>query len=307
MIINRLSFPDFFMETMLPSLRAVIANKFKAKKKMIPDLFQVMNSDGSIEQFSGFSGLGYASEVSELGDIREDAPVQEFASTFVHRTFALALSFSRETVEDDKHRLIRRSTEELADSVVETTEIDGANVINLGFSTAGYDGQPLFSANHPQSKRGGVQSNILSVAADLSVSSLQSALIDWMTMRRSNGHLVSLPTPRLLVSANGHFNAHEILKGTYRSDTANNTVNAFRYGEQGPIESIMSWARITNPKFWGLFAPPGQTGLVWFWRVKPYQYPFRDDKSQRAGVAIRYRKSQGWESYLGTYASPGAS
>lgn len=305
MIITSNNFPDWFSENALPFLRKTIANKFKAKKKIVPMVFDERDSTNPMEQVSGFSGLGYAAQIDETGEIPTDAPVQEFDVTAKHRTFGLAVEYSRDMFEDDKWRIINRAAIELANSVAETCEVDGASIFNLGFSTNGYDQVPLFSLNHPLVKGGGVQANTLSAPADLNVTSLQAALTDWATMRRSNRHHIELPTPRLLVAANNHWNAHEILKGQWRSDTANNTVNAFKYGETGPVEQIITWAKLTNPKFWALLAPPEQTGLFWYWRVKPYQFPFKDDRTQRAGIAIRYRKVQGWEDYLGTYASPG--
>lgn len=307
-MIIRGNFSDFFFETALPAMRAIVRQNYKKKRKVYREVFAMDSSDRSIEQFSQISGVGLAVEISETGEARMDQPVQGYDSLFRHRKFGLGVEISQEMVEDDKFGLVRQMTTDLADSVDETVNIDAASTFNNGFSGSylGPDGVALFSASHPLVKAGGVQSNILSVAADLDVTSLELALTDWETMKRHNGHQITLPTPRLLATAANRWNAHEILKGSWRSDTANRTTNAFQYAEEGPVDKILVWSYLTDPDAWFLVAPPEQTGLVWFWRRKPYQQGFADDRTERGGNIIRYRKSHGWKDYLGVYGTPGA-
>lgn len=307
-MIIRGNFSDFFFETALPAMRAIVRNQYKLKRKMYRDIFDIDTSDRSIEQFSQMSGVGLAAEITEAGEVRTDQPVQGFDSLFKHRKFGLAVEMSQDMVEDDKWGLVRQITTDLADAVDETIEIDAASTLNNAFSGSflGPDAVALCSASHPQVKAGGVQSNILSVPADLDVTSLELALTDWETLKRSNGYHASLPTPRLLAAPANRWNAHEMLKGSWRSDTANRTINAFQHGENGPIDQILIWAKLTDPDAWFLLAPPAQTGLKWFWRRRPYQQGFADDRTERGGNAIRYKKSHGWNDYLGVYGTPGA-
>jgi len=302
------NFSDFFFETMLPALNSVVWQNYKAKTKMVPRLFQIEGSERSIEQFSQVSGVGLLAEIPETGEVRTDQMMQGFDSLFKHKRFGLGIETSRDLVEDDKIGLVRRGASELGLSATETQEIDGASTFNNAFSGSfvGPDAVALCSASHPLFKVGGVQSNTLSVAADLDVTSLELALTDWETQRKANGHQISLPTPRLLAAPANRWNAHEILKGSWRSDTANRTVNAFQYGEHGPVDDILIWPKLTDPDAWFLVAPPDSTGLIWFWRVKTYTRGFFDDRTERGGTIVRYKKSHGWYDYLGVYGSPGA-
>jgi phage major head subunit gpT-like protein len=308
------NFSDYFFETALPANNAVIWQAYKQKPMLYKSLFQVETSNRSIEQHSQVSGVGLFSEIPEGGEVRTDQPIQGFDKTFRHRRYGLAVEMSRDLVEDDNFGLVKRQNIELGLSCNETIEIDAATTFNYAFTTtgpdgvtnssAGPDGKALCATDHPLWKAGGTQSN-LGTAADLDVDALDLALVAWETMKRANGHLVGLPTPRLLVAPANRLNAHEILKGMDRSDTANRTINAFKYGENGPVDDILVWARLTDSDAWFLVAEPSQTGLIWYWRVKPYTKGFFDDRTERGGTAMRYKKSHGFTDYLGVYGNAG--
>ena len=306
-MIIRGNYADLFFETALPAINAVLWQAFKKKPKMYDKLFSVESSSRSIEQFTAVSGVGLFTEIPETGEVRFDQPVAGFNCTFKHKSFGLGVEFSKELIEDDKWAQVRRASAELGNSADETTEIDAASTFNNAFSASflGPDAVALCSTAHPLYKAGGTQTNTLAVAADLDVTSLEIALTDWELTRKANGQLVRLPTPKLLVGANNRWNAHEMLKGQFRSDTANHTVNAFKWGEDGAVDEIVVWPRISSGDAWFLVAPPASNGLVWFWRIKPESHPIFDERTLRGGTWMRYRKSHGWNDFYGVYGSPG--
>lgn len=301
-------FSDFFFEGALPSLNHIVKQAYAKKKKLMPMLFEQAASDRSIEQVTSTSGLGLLREITEGGEVQVDTAVQEFDFTFRHKKWGLAIEYSQELFEDDKFRLINSKMEELGQSAAETIEIQAASVFNNGFAggPVGPDGVVLFSASHPMVKSGGLQSNLLTVAADLTVTSLELALVDWENTKRSNGHDLQLPTPSILAAPVNRFNAMQITKGDMRSDTANHTINAFKYSETGPVDNVMIWSKLTDPDAWFLVAKPSDNGLLWYWRKKLYRKAFADDRNERAGTALRYRASYGWESFYGVFGTPGA-
>jgi len=303
-------FTDFFFSTALPALYQISKDEFDDIAKQLPNLFSVESSDRSIEQTSQVSGLGLLRRLGEGGEVETDQVLQGFSKTFQHEDYGLSVEYTRQIFRDDKIRLIKHAAAELGRSAAYTPEIQAAEVFNQAFNSGadylGPDGKSLCATDHPLIKSGGTQSNALSVAADLTVTSLQAALVDWMKTRRSNGQYVQLGTPRVMVAAENHFNIHEILKGQWRSDTANHTVNALHYGKTGPVEEIISWELLTDPDAWFLVAKPGRSGLVWFWREKMRRSTFKDDRNERAGYAIRYAASWGWHDFHGVYGTPGA-
>ncbi len=301
------NFSDFFLETMLPALNQLIWNRFKQYPEQYSKVFDVQTSDRAIEQTSQVSGMGLFAPINEGGPVRYDQPVQGFDKTFIHSRFGLGFKVSQDLVEDDKMGLVAKMARELGRSCRETIELDAVSVFNNGFSggPTGPDGKVLFASDHPLVKSGGTQSNLLSVAADLDVISLQLALTDFETQRDSSGKLVHVPCRNLVIAPANRWNVMEILKGTMRADTANNTINAFKYAEDGTPEPFI-WRYLTDPDAWFLTAAPSETGLIWFWRRKPYTKGDVDWDTETGKTAMRYRKSHGWSDFYGVYGTPGA-
>lgn len=292
---------------MLPALRAMLWKRYDSYPAQFPKLFQVETSNRGIEQYSGVSGMGNFRSIGEGEPITFDQPVQEFDKTFIHTRFGLGFKVSQDVVEDDRHSLIAKQTRELARSAKESQEIDAASTFNNAFSGSylGPDGKALCASDHPLVKSGGTQSNLLSVAADLDIPSLELALIDFETQKDSSGKLIGVPCKYVLAAPANRFNIHEILKSTMRSDTANNTTNALQYATDGMPDPFI-WRYLTDPDAWFLVSAPGENGLVWFWRRKPYTKSSVDDDTETGKFMMRYKKSHGFYSFYGVYGTPGA-
>lgn len=302
-------FQDFFFETMLPALNAKIWQTFKAKPKMYDKILGTETTSRSIEQYSQMVGVGLPSKIEEGAETPVDTMVQGYNKTFKPVKFGLGIAASQELVEDDKVGIISKRSVLLADSIYQAREIQGASVFNNGFdgtNFAGPDGKALFASDHPLVKAGGTQNNILTTAADLDVTSLELALTDWELLKDHRGFLQVLPTPSVLVAAQNRWNVAEILKGQMRSDTANNTVNAFKYGETGSVVDFKVWSYLTDPDAWFLVAPPGETETIWLDRKAPYTKSDYVEKSETGFVYMRYRADFGFYGWKGVYGTPGA-
>jgi hypothetical protein len=184
-------------------------------------------------------------------------------------------------------------------------------VLNNGFDGTNFplpDGKALFASDHPLVKAGGTQANLISVAADLDVASLEIGLTDWELIKTHEGFLQMLPTPRVLVSAQNRWNVTEILKSQTRSDTANRvSINAFQEGnETGSTIQPLVWSYLTDVDAWFLVAPAAETGLVWLDRLAPYTTSDYFEKSETGIMFMRYRADYGATHWGGVYGSPGA-
>ena len=305
-MIIRGAFSDFYLTTILPALRGVVSNRYKQWDSQWDKIFDVQTSNRSIEQMSEFTGVGTFAELSEGGSVRFDTPIQGFDKTFTHSRFGLGIQTSQDAVEDDKMGLIMKSHADLANAARETQELDAVSTINNGTSGSylGPDGKALFATDHPLIKSGGTQSN-LGTAADLDVVSLQYALTACETMKSPEGRLIHVPFTKLVVAPDNRWLAYELTKSGMRPDTTNNTVNALQYAEDGMPKPFV-WRYLTDPDSWGLFAEPANTGLIWFWRRKPYPAAWVDEHTETGNYAMRYRKAHGWYSFYGTYWTPGA-
>ena len=300
----------FFNETMLPALNAKIWQTFKAKRKMYDLLLDTDTTGRSIEQYAQMTGVGLPTLVNEGEDTPTDTMVQGFYTNFKPLKYGLGIAASQEMVEDDKFGIISKRTVCLANSIYQAREIQGASVFNNGFSSSfnGSDGQPLFSLSHPLVKAGGVQNNMLSVAADLDVGSLELALTDWELIKTHEGFLQMLPTPRVLTASANRWNVTEILKSQTRSDTANRvSINAFQDGtETGSAIEPVIWPYLTDPDTWFLVAPPSDTETLWLDRKAPYTDNDFVKKNETGYVYMRYRSICGFYGWKGVYGVQGA-
>jgi hypothetical protein len=302
-------FSDFFFETMLPALNAKIWQNFKAKKPMLSQLLDVQTTNRTIEQFSQMTGVGLPTLVNEGEDTSTDNFVQGYSKTFRPVKYGLGIAASQELVEDDRVGIIARRSVALSNSIYQAREIQAFSIFNNAFdgtNYAGPDGKALCASDHPLVKAGGTQSNILSVAADLDVTSLELALTDWELIKTHEGFLQLLPKPRVLVASANRWNVSEILKSQMRSDTANNTRNAFQDSEQGgAIESLVS-GYLTDTDAWFLVAPPSETEMVWIDRKAPYTKADYKESNETGVVYMRYRADFGFYGWKGVYGTPGA-
>lgn len=299
-------FSDFFFSTMLPALNAKIWQNFKAKPKMYSQLMHVDSTGRSIEQYAQMAGVGLPSLIAEGAETPLDTMVQGFNKTYQPLKYGLGIAASQELVEDDKFGVISRRSVALSNSINQSIELQAASVYNNGFTTAILDGVNLFSASHPLVKAGGVQNNLLSVAADLDPASLELALTDWELTKSQEGFLQMLPTPRVVVASANRWNVAEILKSQQRSDTANNAVNAFKYTESGGTIDPLVWPYLTDPDGWFLVAPPEETEILWLWRKQPYTKSDYVENKETGFVFMRYRADFGPYGYRGVYGTPGA-
>jgi len=295
---------------MLPAVNAKIWQNFRSKKFMAKMVLSSDTTNRSIEQYSQMAGVGLPSSVEEGEDTPTDYFVQGFNKTFRPVKYGLGIPASQELVEDDKFGIISKRAQALSNSIYQAREIQAASVFNNAFSTGAYalpDTKALCASDHPLIKAGGTQSNLLSVAADLDVTSLELGLTDWELIKTHEGFFQMLPTPRVLVASQNRWNVAELLKSQMRSDTANHTINAFKYTETGGTVEPLIWAGfLTDPDAWFLVAPPDETETLWLDRKAPYTKSDYVEKNETGVVYMRYRATVGAYGWRGVYGTPGA-
>lgn len=309
MMITRAQFGDFFLETMKPALELVIWNRYKRYPQQWTKIFrQETLTNGGIFQTSQISGVGTFRSITEGANITYDRPVQGFDKTFKPARFGLGIQVSQDTVEDDqKARLIPKQATMLANACAESLEIQMASDFNNGFTAGAYvgpDNVALFSASHPLVKAGGVENNLLSVAADFDNESLALALTDYETMLNAEGAKVRLPRPTVVVAPANRWAVAEVIESKMRSDTANNATNAFAYADGGMPDWFV-WQYLTDDDSWFLVANPESTEMIVVWRRKPYTTYDFDKQNECGSTMMRYKVDHGWADWYGVYGVAG--
>lgn len=269
-------------------------------------IFEVLDSDKQSERVSYETGF-IAMPVKDEGvAARYDTITPGIRTTYTHATYALGYEITEEAIEDNKQtpETFAKLPQALAGSGEETVEVSAANVLNNGFSTTGFDGKVLFASDHPLvGSSGGTQSNLLSTAADLSVTSLQAAITAFGQMVDEKGLHRALRPTRLLVGVANQFVAEELLKSEYKPYTANNEVNAIMSKQL----TFMINHYLTDDDAWFLLADKANCHLKFWWRVRPGALRRSTDfDSTNLKHLARMRFSVGYDHYMGTFGTPGA-
>jgi hypothetical protein len=212
-----------------PGLNALFGLEYKNYENEHAQIYDTETSDRAFEEEVMLSGFGEAPVKSEGSGVAYDNAQEAFTARYTHETIALAFSLTEEAIEDNLYdRLASRYTRALARSMATTKQIKAASVLNGAFSTSvGGDGVVLCSTAHP-TIGGPNLSNTLQVAADLSETSLEQALIDIAAFTDERGLKIAVQGVKLIIPKELQFTADRIMKSTLRVGTADNDINAIR-------------------------------------------------------------------------------
>lgn len=260
---NRSQFNKFIVPGLFSAAKE--SYKQKSNEAIWKKLCSVKTSDRAYEESAYWGGLGLPVVKPEGKEISYDDPVPGPTKRWNHITYGLGLRITEETIEDILYPSIptkmSAQSKELTASFVELWEVLVHDIINSGTVTTshtGGDGLAIFSTSHPN-LRGGTWSNLLSPAADLSVTSLQAA-IDAFTLTKNDEGRYQVIKPRyILVHPNNAWKSYELLESGYDPETANNSINSIKKWGLTPIVSPF----LTDTDAFTLLAdPPHEDGGV---------------------------------------------
>lgn len=294
----------FAPELLYPGLKAIWGQNYENYPKMYPKFMEMKTSDKRFEKEQGMSGFTLAS-VKDEGDSVEFARLtQGFQKEYNHTTYGLGAIITREMVEDDQYNVISRIPQLLAEAMGRTEETQATAVLNSGFDSAvtGADGQPLFSTAHPNSgSSGGSQRNTPLTNADLTQTSLESAIIDIMDFRDENNQRMNFAAKALIVSRSDYFNASKILQTKYKVGAADNDINV--------ISNLNIDLVVTNylidQDAWFL-KTNAVNGLTFYTRRPADIQRDNDISTQNLAIVTTMRFDTNWTDWRGAWGSPGA-
>lgn len=249
-------------------------------------------------------GFGAAPELPDGMPVTYQAGGVLFIQRYVYKVYGLAFALTKVLVEDGDHiRIGQTYAKHLAQSLVETKETLGANILNRAFnaSFAGGDGVSLVNSAHPIS--GGTFSNVLTTPAALSQTSLEQLLIQIRNAVDNNGKRIRLNPEKLVVSPSNVFQAEVLLKSVLRTGTADNDIN--------PVKSMgllaggqANLSRLTSTTAWWVKtdAPEGLKLMMRRGLEKSMEGDFETD-STRFKSTERY--AFGWTDPRTVFGTPG--
>ena len=288
-----------------PGLNALFGLEYKNYENEHEQIYTMETSDRAFEEEVMESGFGEAPVKTEGAGVAYDQAQEVYTSRYTHETIALAFSLTEEAVEDNLYdRLSARYTKALARSMAQTKQIKAASVLNGAFTTSvGGDGKPLCATDHP-TLSGPDLRNELAVAADLSETSLEQALIDIAAFTDERGLKIAVQGLKLIIPKELMFTADRILKSTLRVGTADNDINAVRNMGMVPQGYAVNHF-LTDPDAWFIKtdAPNGMKG---FTRVAIKTGFEGDFDTGNVRYKARERYSFGFSDPRGIFGSPGA-
>lgn len=253
----RANYSDLYGSSMLPVLEELFRMEIAQHPSRREQLFKTVTTDRDIWQSSEVHDMDLFNQVSEGQEYSFKRPKQGASKTLSVVKFGLGFSISEEMVDDGKFDMISDMTKKLAKSARESQEIQAMDVINNGFSAeTTADGAALFSNTHTLPS-GGSFDNLVT-AADLSVTTLESALNQFETAFVGDSGIIYNIQPKiLLVNPLNKRYAKELIGSDLKADTADNNMNSF--SQEGL--TVISSPHITDTDSWFLLAAPAETGL----------------------------------------------
>ena len=211
-----------------PGLNALFGLEYDRYTNETAEIFTTETSDRAFEEEVMLSGFGSAATKAEGAAVTFDDAKEAFTARYTHQTIALAFAITEEAIEDNLYdRLGNRYARALARSMANTKQVKGAEILNNAFSSSQLcgDGVVLCSTAHP-TVSGTNLSNTFTTQADLSETSLETALINIAAFIDERGLKISIQGTKLILPKELQFTAERILKSPLRVGTADNDINA---------------------------------------------------------------------------------
>lgn len=249
-------------------------------------------------------GFGNAPELPEGAPVTYDAGGVLFNARYFYKVYGLAYALTQVLIEDGDHiRIGRTFSEHLAQSMIETKETLGANILNRAFngSYLGGDGKSLCASDHPIVS--GTFSNLLTTAANFSQSSVEQMCIQIRRAVNNTGQKAKLQTRKLIVSPANEFQAEVVLKSILRSGTANNDINPIASKNKFP-DGVAVITRLTSDNAW-FIQTNARRGLQMLTRRKLKRSMEGDFETDSLRYKATERYAFGWTDPRGIYGTPG--
>jgi hypothetical protein len=212
----------------LPFIKEAVDSGRGLRPRWYEPVFSMQSTNRPHEQYTSFAKFGLMATVDEGSPVSYDTPLQGFDKTLTPIQYALGFKVSRLAFDDDRLGPIKNLASGLGESDTETRNIVTADIFNNGTSGSflGPDGVALFSTAHLR-EDGITFRNRLATAADFSITSFKTAMIDFRNFRDGRGKRLSLRPNTIATAPDAWNDVQEVLVSMGRPDTANRAENTY--------------------------------------------------------------------------------
>lgn len=285
-------------------VRKVFFDEYDRFQQVYPQLYTVVSSEKRQETDVVTYGLGTYHLKSEGVAPQFDTGGVAWTKVYTHQTYALGCSVTLEAREDDLYGMVENIGRRLGKNAAYTQEVNAASVFNnlsdTVYTAAGTNYTLLSTAHYLST--GATWSNRPTVATDLSIESLETALAAWRTgMVDQRGLKINAPPEILLVGPSDELLADRLLNSVDRPGSADNDLNAVKRRRN---LRVVVWDQMTDDGRWFLLAPKTDRALHWFNRKSVEVRRSDDPLTWNLSMIGRYRESHGLSHPTGIYGSP---
>jgi hypothetical protein len=304
----RANHTHLFSSAALPALEEVFWFEMDQHPSRREMLFKTVSTERDIWQSSERHDLELFGEVAEGSEYSFKRTKQGATKLLTIKKMGLGVSISEEMVDDSRFDEIGDLLRKLAKSARETQEVDAMNIFNNGLPSGSEtvaDGLSILNSAHTLPS-GSTFRNVLSTAADLSETALQTAMSDFETVFVGDSGIVYSMRPKiLLVHPSNKRYAKELVASEGKPDSADNNMNSLK--DDGLM--VVSSPHLTDSDAWFLLSDSSETGLRIVSR-KPIETKASGPDSGFANDSIfykaRYREKLGCIHPYGIFGTPGA-
>lgn len=291
-----------FAELLWPGINTIWGQTYTRYSTLYTNIFNTKKASKGFEKEQGVTNLPLAALKDQGDAVSYVNPYQGFQKEYVPSVYSIGVIVTREMVSDDQYGYINQLPSFLAESMRQTEETISFNVLNNGFSTSflGPDGSALFASNHALIGGGANQRNQLSVASDLTQTSLEQMTQDIMDMIDDQSLKIRATPQYLVVPTQLYHRAHKILESQYVTGSADNDKNTL----QGTLKLLVSpYLTDTDAWFVTTNVPNGLNFYRW-WAAEIYRDNEFDTQNMKVATVSRFTAS--WTNWRSAFGTPGA-
>ena len=284
-------------DLLLPGLNKVFGD-YEQMPTEWADIFDKHTSKMAAERDVEMKMLGLAQLRTEGASTVYDDMGERFSYSYVHIEVGLGFVITKIAIEDNLYKAqFSPGVRQLKNSLAQTKEVMGANVLNFAMDTSGQnnggDGVPLLSTQHPLDL--GYNANTFSIQSELNETSLQDAIVKIGRQRDAAGLLVKIKPKKLIIAPELQFVVDRLLGTDGRVGTSDNDTNAIR--SKGLLAGGYSVNHfLTNTRAWYI-KNDVEDGLKYFERrpLETDMYVDFDTDNLKTKATSRY--SFGWSNH----------
>lgn len=244
-IINRSNIPTLLR----PGLAAVFGD-YNIYPNLWKDIYSQHRSEKAVEYEMEMQGLPIAQIKADGAPTTTGTMQQGYETSYVSQYYSMGFVITRAAIMDNLYQSeFPQHTMQMRNSLDTLKNVNAAYIFNNAFNAASTvsDGQFLCSTSHQIAT--GTLANTFTNGVQFNEAAIEDAITLIKSWSNLAGLKINLNSIKALVPQSRAFDAARIFKSEFRTNTANNDINAIVHDKYMPGGYIVNQF-INNPNYW---------------------------------------------------------